>query len=104
MESRLDIDVFGNEKGFRLGAILLHDHQPQAAIVLDVPGPWDELEPHATRFQDRLGVHGLMRRVEEQDEVSIGQVHPSRARLGFGHRGFLSGDPGGPTGTDPGDN
>ena len=73
MKSRLDINRLGWEQGFHPGAVLLDDHQTQAAVVLDVPGPRDELEPQAVILQDRLGVHGLMGGMEQQDKMLVAQ-------------------------------
>ena len=74
MKSRLDVDVLGGQKGLRLGPVVLDDHQPQAAIVPDIPGPGDQLKTHPVPLQDGFGVHGLVGRVEQQDEMPVGQV------------------------------
>ena len=82
MKGCLDIDLFRGQKAFRLGAVFLDDHQAQSAVVLDIPGPGDQLEAHPVLFQDRFGVHGFVGGVEKQDVMLIGQGHA--AGRGFG--------------------
>lgn len=98
MKGRLDIDVFRGQKAFRLGTVFLDDHQTQPAIVLDVPGPGDQLEPHPVLLQDRFGVHGLMSGVEKQDVMLVGQGHAAGRGLGGCHGRSL----GGPAGPEQG--
>jgi hypothetical protein len=70
-ESRLDIDTLRWEQGFHLAAFFLQDHQPQTAVVLDLAGPGNELETHPAFLQEGLGVHGLMRGMEQKHEVAL---------------------------------
>lgn len=90
MKRGLDINLLEPKGLFRPGPILLDDDKPEPAIILDIPGPGDQLKPHAPSLQEGLGVHGLVGRVEQKDEMLFGQGHPSR-RL-WGAHIFLPGN------------
>jgi hypothetical protein len=71
VKSRLDVDILRGKQGFHFGAVFLHDHQPQTAIVLDIPGPGNQFKAHPVLLEDRFGVHSFMRGMEQQDKMLI---------------------------------
>ncbi len=73
MESRLDVNVLARKHFLYLGPVFFDNHQAQSAIVLNVPGTGNQLEPHTAAFQDRLRVHRLVGGVEQKDKMLVGQ-------------------------------
>lgn len=85
MKSRLDINALGRQKRLHFYPFLFDDDQSEAAVVLNVPGPGDQLEPHPPIFHEGFGVHGLMGGVEQENEMRFGQGHSALGGWRGGH-------------------
>jgi len=89
VKNRFDINAPGWKERLYLFPFFLNDHQSQTAVVLDIPWPGNQLEPHPPFLEQGFGVHGLMGGVEQENEVGFGQGHAALGGWRGGHPASL---------------